>query len=150
MLGLDNVPALVKLAESNIRHSDQSLLSDGYVKLQVGDGWEGAPGEGPFDIIHVGAAVQTVPGALVSQLAKGGRMLLPVGDGPFQDLVLVTKDSNNRISQKKLPGKVMFVPLRAKTYSGSSFSHTVLGGNAQGDARPETNTDLLSDASPTR
>lgn len=33
----------------------------------------------PFDVIHVGAAAPTLPTALVDQLAKPGRMFIPVG-----------------------------------------------------------------------
>lgn len=32
-----------------------------------------------FDVIHVGAAAEKVPEALLQQLAEGGKMIIPVG-----------------------------------------------------------------------
>lgn len=37
------------------------------------------PHDKPFDAIHVGAAADTVPQALLARLAEGGRMVIPVG-----------------------------------------------------------------------
>lgn len=48
--------------------------------LRVGDGSEGWPEAAPFDAIIVGAAAAEVPGALLAQLADGGRLIVPVGD----------------------------------------------------------------------
>jgi protein-L-isoaspartate(D-aspartate) O-methyltransferase len=62
------------------------------VVLIGGNGMNGLTAEGPFDCIHVGAAFLEVPDALVSQLATGGRMLIPIGKAKGeQDLVLIEK-----------------------------------------------------------
>ncbi|KAL8434618.1 hypothetical protein ACSSS7_003093 [Eimeria intestinalis] len=51
----------------------------GYLTLIVGNGWAGGPSVGaPYDAIHVGAAAQAVPEALLRQLAPGGVMVIPV------------------------------------------------------------------------
>ncbi len=39
----------------------------------------GLPEDGPYDAIHVGAAAPTLPKGLVEQLARPGRMVIPVG-----------------------------------------------------------------------
>lgn len=39
----------------------------------------GLPEDGPYDAIHVGAAAPTLPKELVEQLARPGRMFIPVG-----------------------------------------------------------------------
>jgi hypothetical protein len=44
---------------------DDGKLPSDAVKLRVGDGWEGDASAGPFDVIHVGAAAETIPKALV-------------------------------------------------------------------------------------
>ena len=45
-----------------------------------GDGRLGCPEFGPYNAIHVGAAVEIVPESLLQQLtADGGQLLIPVG-----------------------------------------------------------------------
>ena len=73
------------------------LATLGYqnVEVRVGDGLAGAPDRAPFDRIMVTAAAETVPEALVEQLADGGVMLLPLGPhGGVQRLVKLTKTAD--------------------------------------------------------
>lgn len=79
------------------------------VHVRCGDGYEGWPEQAPFDAIIVTAAPPKIPQKLVEQLAIGGRMIIPVGRF-MQDLVLITKDENGRIDQKRLLN-VRFVPM---------------------------------------
>jgi protein-L-isoaspartate(D-aspartate) O-methyltransferase len=88
------------------------LASLGYdnVEVRVGDGLTGVPERAPFDRIIITAAAETVPDALVGQLAVGGVMLLPLGPhAGAQQLVRLTKDEGG-IKQEDLIG-VRFVPL---------------------------------------
>jgi protein-L-isoaspartate(D-aspartate) O-methyltransferase len=88
------------------------MVTLGYqnVEIRVGDGLAGAPDKAPFDRIVVTAAAESVPEALVEQLAPDGLMLLPLGphDG-VQHLVKVTK-AGDELRQEQLLG-VRFVPL---------------------------------------
>jgi protein-L-isoaspartate(D-aspartate) O-methyltransferase len=69
------------------------------VTLRVGDGGRGWPDEAPFDAILVSAAVRTLPIALAGQLASGGRMVLPIGEGEGgQRLVRVERSGNADVS----------------------------------------------------
>lgn len=52
-------------------------------------GWED---ESPFDAIIVTAGSPVIPKPLVSQLAEGGRMVIPVGDQYSQELIKLYKD----------------------------------------------------------
>ncbi len=80
------------------------------IEIRLGDGLAGAPDKAPFDRIIVTAAAETIPPALVEQLADGGVMLLPLGPhGGVQRIVRVTK-SSGEITQEELIG-VRFVPL---------------------------------------
>lgn len=54
-------------------------------------GWET---ESPFDAIIVTAGAPEIPKTLISQLAVGGRMVLPVGDEFSQELVRIYRDEN--------------------------------------------------------
>lgn len=61
------------------------------VKVRTGDGSTGWPEAGPFEGIIVTAAADVMPKALLGQLAVGGRLVAPVGDGDSQVLRLVTR-----------------------------------------------------------
>ena len=112
VVGIDRDPALVRLAESNLRRHDAALLDSGRVRLVAADGWQGLPDdEGPWDAIHVGAAAETVPEALVRQLKPSGRMLIPVGpDGGAQSLLQLDKQADSSVQTTTLMG-VRYVPL---------------------------------------
>jgi protein-L-isoaspartate(D-aspartate) O-methyltransferase len=90
----------------------QRLAAVGYdnVDVRVGDGLAGVPEGAPFDRIMVTAAAETIPDALLGELADGGVMVLPLGPhaGP-QQLVKLTKGEQG-IKQEDLIG-VRFVPL---------------------------------------
>ena len=88
------------------------LATLGYdnVDVRVGDGLAGVPERAPFDRIIVTAAAETIPEALVGELADGGVMMLPLGPhGGPQQLVKLTKGEQG-IKQEDLIG-VRFVPL---------------------------------------
>src|ERR1044072_4100877 len=72
----------------------ERLKALGYDNVEVvaGDGFAGVPGRAPYDRIIVTAAAETIPEALIEQLADGGIMLLPLGphDGA-QEIVKLTK-----------------------------------------------------------
>ena len=72
------------------------------------DGSWGWPQYGPYDAILVTAAPAEVPAELLSQLAEGGRMVIPVGEHE-QYLTLVTREGEHFIRQQVEP--VRFVPL---------------------------------------
>lgn len=50
------------------------------VSTRHGDGWLGWQARAPFDAIIVTAAAPEIPQALMTQLAEGGRLVLPVGE----------------------------------------------------------------------
>lgn len=79
------------------------------VHVHCGDGTLGLPELAPFDAILVAAAAPEVPGPLRSQLAEGGRMIVPVGDSENQDLRLIER-SGTSYRTTALEG-CRFVPL---------------------------------------
>ena len=92
--------------------AQQRLAALGYdnVEVRSGDGLAGVPERAPYDRIMVTAAAETIPEALLQELAKDGVMVLPLGPhaGP-QQLVKLTKGEQG-IKEERLIG-VRFVPL---------------------------------------
>ena len=81
------------------------------VRLFVGDGSRGWESDAPYDAILVAAVAPRVPSAYLTQLAPGGRLVLPVGDeGAAQRLLLLTKATDGTVTTRDL-GSVAFVPL---------------------------------------
>jgi protein-L-isoaspartate(D-aspartate) O-methyltransferase len=86
-------------------------LSYTNVHPRVGDGYDGWPDEAPFDAIVVTAAPAQIPEPLLDQLAVGGRLVIPVGRGS-QDLVVVTRTEQGLEQRVETP--VRFVPMTGK------------------------------------
>lgn len=87
------------------------------VHVRIGDGYQGWPGEAPFDAIMVTCAPTKVPRPLADQLKEGGRMVIPMGEAGVQELVVLTKKNGRLEQQAIIP--VRFVPMvdrRGKTY----------------------------------
>ncbi|MEW4570624.1 protein-L-isoaspartate(D-aspartate) O-methyltransferase [Tautonia sp. JC769] len=80
------------------------------VRVRHGDGYRGWPEAAPFDLIIVAAAPPAIPEPLIDQLAPGGRLVLPVGDGPGQNLVLIDKGVDGSIHRETI-APVSFVPM---------------------------------------
>lgn len=78
------------------------------VTFVVGDGSRGLPAQAPFGAINVAAGAARTPVALESQLAVGGRMVVPVGETE-QRLVLVRRTATGLERERHEP--VRFVPL---------------------------------------
>jgi protein-L-isoaspartate(D-aspartate) O-methyltransferase len=79
------------------------------VDFVVGDGWEGLAEHRPYDAINVAAATtEGLPAALAGQLARGGRMIVPVG-GQNQRLILARRTPQGLRRRTLEP--VRFVPL---------------------------------------
>jgi protein-L-isoaspartate(D-aspartate) O-methyltransferase len=108
--GVEIRPALAQAARATL---DRLRIAN--VDVRAGDGREGWPEGAPYDGILVAAASADIPGALISQLAPGGRLVLPfVMTGGDQTLLAIDKRNDGAIAKTAiLP--VAFVPLIAAT-----------------------------------
>ena len=88
-----------RLAELKVRN----------VVYRWGDGWEGWSALAPYNGIIVTAAAPDVPQALLDQLAPGGRLVIPVGAGEEQDLLLIVREEDGY--SRRVLDSVRFVPL---------------------------------------
>jgi len=79
------------------------------VKFRIGDGTMGWPEEAPFDGIIVTAGAPVVPESLKSQLADGGRLVIPVGGEEIQYLEVVRRAGSG--FQKRTVTACRFVKL---------------------------------------
>lgn len=85
----------IEIHEQLAERTRKALALIGYddIELRVGDGYRGWPEAAPFDAILVTAAAPTVPQPLIDQLAIGGRMVIPVGEGD-QELQVITRTTD--------------------------------------------------------
>ncbi len=81
------------------------------ITVRAGDGYAGWPEEAPFDRIILTAAPAAIPNVLLAQLAKGGRLVAPVGPGRNQELVVVVRDAGGGYRRENV-GAVLFVPMK--------------------------------------
>jgi protein-L-isoaspartate(D-aspartate) O-methyltransferase len=89
----------IEIVEELASEAELRLLQLGYtdIGMRVGDGGQGWPEHAPFDKILVSAAPELCPPALIEQLRRGGRMVLPAGLEGDQHLTVVEKDANGRV-----------------------------------------------------
>jgi protein-L-isoaspartate(D-aspartate) O-methyltransferase len=103
---IERIAQLAEFAASN-------LIEEGYENVHVlhADGTKGWPEHAPFDAILVSAGAPVVPETLKSQLAVGGRMVVPVGSDPrAQELIRITRTAAEEFDREHL-ADVRFVPL---------------------------------------
>jgi protein-L-isoaspartate(D-aspartate) O-methyltransferase len=100
---IEIVPALADRAR-------RALSAAGYANVDVrtGNGYLGWPERAPFDRIIVTAAPPEIPRALVDQLAPGGIMVVPVGTG-YQEIVIINKTPQGVTERRTIA--VRFVPM---------------------------------------
>lgn len=80
------------------------------IKLFYGDGYKGLPAYAPFDKIIVTAGAPYIPDPLMNQLKPGGILVIPVGADDVQEMITITRISENEY-RKREHGKFRFVPL---------------------------------------
>lgn len=101
---MERVEPLISRAEIRLR-----AMNIKNVTMRHADGFDGWPRVGAFDGIMVTAAPRSVPETLLEQLAVGGRMVLPVGDGEVQELKVIDRETDG--VSERVVDYVRFVPL---------------------------------------
>lgn len=102
----------VELLDELAKRAAQTLSELGYEQVHIltGDGYLGWPEHAPYDAILVTCAPSHVPQPLIDQLAENGRLIIPVGQGPSnQELVILRKNRGKVTREESLP--VRFVPM---------------------------------------
>ncbi|DAZ96271.1 TPA: hypothetical protein N0F65_008304 [Lagenidium giganteum] len=126
VIGIERIPELVSMASKNVNGADGDLIEKGVVSIQgksfvctiakinrltrAADGWQGLPNDGPFHFIHVGAAAEETPQALMRQLSNGGKLVVPVGPHGGAQVLLEIQREGQSFKERKLMD-VSYVPL---------------------------------------
>jgi len=105
VFSLERIPALARQARRTL---DQCGFAR--VNVRVSDGTSGWEEEAPYEGILVTAGAPAIPQPYRSQLAIGGRLVIPVGDRISQILVRLTRLSERDYREERLFG-CRFVPL---------------------------------------
>lgn len=83
-------------------------------RLSFGDGYKGLPTFAPFDSIIVTCGAPFIPPALVEQLKIGGKLVIPLGEGNVQKMIVLTRTSEDSEDVKDY-GDFSFVPMLENT-----------------------------------
>ena len=107
VITVERLPALAETAR-------KTLNSLGYTNIEVHLAGEtlGYQDKAPYDAIMVTAAAPRIPDDLLTQLAIGGRMIIPVGSRYVQELYKITRRKKGDLVQNL--GGCRFVPLIGK------------------------------------
>ena len=108
----------VEIIDELAQRAIQRLKRQGYtnVEVRIGNGYTGWPNHAPFDKVVVTAAPDLIPPPLINQLRAGGRMVIPVGLPGAQQLVVVERDLNGKVTTKEI------IPVLFSVLEGSDES----------------------------
>jgi protein-L-isoaspartate(D-aspartate) O-methyltransferase len=113
LANLSDLVFSIERIESFHKLAKERFLKIGYLNIQTrhGDGNLGWPEHLPYDGILVTAAASEIPEALKSQLAEGGRMIMPLRDDETgqQQLIKITRQGEKFNYERLDP--VVFVPM---------------------------------------
>lgn len=79
-------------------------------RVFYGDGYKGLPAFAPFDAILVTCGAPYIPDDLLQQLKKGGKMVIPVGEGAAQTMKKLIKQNDGEVTEEEY-GTFKFVPM---------------------------------------
>ena len=108
-----SIEIISELAESakNILKKLGYYTDKNNIEIQVGSGYLTKYKDSSFDAIIVTAAPPTIPEHLKKLLKINGRLIIPVGDGLYQqELLRITRHENDEFTEERLLD-VKFVPM---------------------------------------
>jgi protein-L-isoaspartate(D-aspartate) O-methyltransferase len=94
----------IEIIEELGRQARQRLRRQGCtnIEIKIGNGYHGWSEHAPFDKVIVTAAPDLIPPPLLHQLKPGGKMVIPAGLPDAQQLVLVEKGGDGRVTTKEI------------------------------------------------
>ena len=94
----------IEIIEELGRQAKKRLRREGCtnIELKIANGYHGWSEHAPFDKVIVTAAPDLIPPPLIHQLKNDGKMVIPAGLPDAQQLVLVDKDGNGRVTMREI------------------------------------------------
>jgi protein-L-isoaspartate(D-aspartate) O-methyltransferase len=94
----------IEIIEELGREAKRRLRQEGCtnVELRIANGYQGWSEHAPFDKVIVTAAPDLIPAPLIRQLKTGGKMVIPAGLPDAQQLILLEKDGDGRVTTKEI------------------------------------------------
>lgn len=83
--GVEIIPELKAMAENNLKKHGITNVT-----LELGDGAQGWPQHGPYDVIVLTASTPVLPDTFQNNLNPGGRLFAIVGEDPVMQAQIVT------------------------------------------------------------
>lgn len=94
----------IEIIEELAGQAKQRLRRQGCsnIEVKVANGYHGWSEHAPFDKVIVTAAPDLIPPPLLHQLKAGGKMVIPAGLPDAQQLVLVEKNGDGRVTTREI------------------------------------------------
>jgi protein-L-isoaspartate(D-aspartate) O-methyltransferase len=94
----------IEIIEELAGQAKQRLRRQGCsnIEVKIANGYHGWSEHAPFDKVIVTAAPDLIPPPLLHQLKAGGKMVIPAGLPDAQQLVLVEKNSDGRVTTREI------------------------------------------------
>ena len=92
----------IEIIEELGRQAKRRLHRHTNIELKIANGYHGWAEHAPFDKVMVTAAPDLIPPPLIGQLKPGGKMAIPAGLPDAQQLILVEKHGNGRVTMREI------------------------------------------------
>ena len=115
----------IEIVEPLAERASLTLDRLGFTNVHVknGDGYYGWEEHAPYDAIVITCAATHIPSDLVSQLAEGGRLVLPLGS-PYTWQTLTVLEKKGGETTLQYFGEVIFVPMTGAIENEPSTGET--------------------------
>ncbi|MDR1895827.1 MAG: protein-L-isoaspartate(D-aspartate) O-methyltransferase [Prevotellaceae bacterium] len=106
-----NIYTIERQRELYIKANGMFNLLKYSIKSFLGDGYEGKEAYAPFKKILITAAIPEIPQKLLNQLAVGGRLVAPIGEGNEQIMTIIDRISEQEYTTSHHEKIFKFVPM---------------------------------------
>lgn len=99
---VDHLQQVLDFATSNIKKGNIHLIKQKRIIPVLKDGRKGLNEHAPYDVIHIGGAVSSIPPEILAQLSPGGAIWAPVGPRDQQEIKIYKKDMDGNLTDSSI------------------------------------------------